>query len=68
MANLYPPSLFEDQNLQSIFGMLDPQGKGHISFKQYYEALQTLGIEEFDINPEGKAEDKIKLDVFLREG
>ena len=37
MANLNPPSLFEDSNLQSIFGMLDPSGKGSITFKQYNE-------------------------------
>lgn len=37
LANLNPPSLFEDQNLQSIFGMLDPGNRGFISYKQYSE-------------------------------
>jgi hypothetical protein len=37
LANLNPPSLLEDTNLNSIFGMLDPSGKGSITFKQYYE-------------------------------
>jgi hypothetical protein len=32
-----PPSLFEDTNLQSIFGMLDPSGKGYISHVQYIQ-------------------------------
>ena len=43
MANLNPPSLFEDGNLQSIFGILDPSGKGSITFKQYNEG-QTLQL------------------------
>ncbi|CAF0774954.1 unnamed protein product [Brachionus calyciflorus] len=67
MANLYPPCLFEDQNLQSIFGMLDPSGKGHITYRQYAEALKTLGIFDFDTDPDGRSEDKIKMDAFLRE-
>ena len=37
LANLNPPSLLEDTNLNSIFGMLDPSGKGSITFKQYFE-------------------------------
>lgn len=67
MANLYPPCLIEDQNLQSIFGMLDPSGKGFVSYRQYTEALKTLGIKDFDTDPEGKLEEKIKMDAFLRE-
>ena len=30
-------------------------------------ALKTLGVKEFDSSPDGKKDDKIKLDVFLRE-
>lgn len=37
LANLTPPSLIEDTNLQSMFGMLDPSGKGYITYKQYAE-------------------------------
>ena len=37
MASVQPPTLFEDQNLNSIFGMLDPAGKGYITFRQYME-------------------------------
>jgi len=42
LANLNPPSLFEDNNLQSIFGMLDPSGKGSITYRQYCEALKIF--------------------------
>lgn len=37
LAAVNPPTLFEDQNLQSIFGMLDPSGTGTITFRQYAE-------------------------------
>lgn len=67
LANLNPPSLIEDNNLQSIFGMLDPSGKGSITYKQYCEALKTLGIQQFEMNPEGKKDDRIKMDVFMKE-
>ena len=33
----------------------------------FYKALKTLGIEDYEINPPGKAEEKIRLDVFVRE-
>ena len=31
-------------------------------------ALETLGIEDFNLSPLGKSEDQIKLDVFVNEG
>ena len=66
-AGLAPPNLIEEANLQSIFGMLDPSGKGSITYSQYCEAMQTLAIKEFDLKPAGAAEDGIKFDVFLKE-
>ena len=30
-------------------------------------ALKTLGIEEFEMSPEGKKDDRIKMDVFMKE-
>jgi hypothetical protein len=38
----------------------------HLIFLKYI-ALRTLGFNDFEKNPEGKEEDKIKLDVFLKE-
>ena len=29
--------------------------------------MKTLGIQEYNINPNGKKENEIKLDVFLME-
>ncbi len=37
IASLNPPSLFEEQNLHSMYGMLDPSGRGSITYNQYCE-------------------------------
>lgn len=41
IASLHPPSLFEEQNLHSMYGMLDPSGRGSITYNQYCEGLIT---------------------------
>ena len=41
--------------------------KPHFKSIFFYKALKTLGITDFLTEPEGKADDKIKLDVFMRE-
>ncbi len=38
-ANVNPPSLLEENNLESMFGILDPSGKGSITFSQYSEGI-----------------------------
>lgn len=30
-------------------------------------ALRTLGVQQFEMNPEGKKDDRIKMDVFMKE-
>ena len=37
------PCLFDDSNIQSVFGMLDPTGKGFITHQQYLEG-NTFGF------------------------
>ncbi|KAL0967946.1 hypothetical protein UPYG_G00260210 [Umbra pygmaea] len=61
------PSLFNDTNLDAVFGILDPTKQGHISYAQYREALTTLGIETFNEQPEGVAKDIISQETFKRE-
>lgn len=61
------PCLFDDTNIQSVFGMLDPTNKGYINKQQYQEALTTLGVKSFNESPEGAEEDKISFDTFLKE-
>ncbi|XP_076448575.1 EF-hand calcium-binding domain-containing protein 10-like [Babylonia areolata] len=61
------PCLFDETNIVSIFGMLDPTGRGFISHKQYQEALVTLGVKDFDPEPVGHDIDRINMDTFVRE-
>lgn len=61
------PCLFDDSNVQSVYGMLDPTNRGYITLKQYCEALETLGIKGYEIKPEGAADDRITFDTFLHE-
>ena len=35
------PCLFDESNIVSIFGMLDPTGRGFISHKQYQEGVYS---------------------------
>merc|ERR1712154_538050 len=66
-SKLNYPCLFNESNVQSVFGMLDPTGRGHITTKQYKEAMITLGAKDFDEAPHGADVDRITYDVFLRE-
>ncbi|KXJ17422.1 EF-hand calcium-binding domain-containing protein 10 [Exaiptasia diaphana] len=61
------PCLFDDTNIRSLFGMLDVTGNGFITFEQYKEGLDTLGVERFDKNPSGADIDKISGETFLKE-
>ncbi|XP_010862767.1 EF-hand calcium-binding domain-containing protein 10 [Esox lucius] len=67
MRSLGCPSLFNDTNLDAVFGILDPIKQGHITYVQYKEALTTLGIEKFNECPEGMEKDKISQETFRRE-
>ncbi|XP_060695474.1 EF-hand calcium-binding domain-containing protein 10 [Hemiscyllium ocellatum] len=61
------PSLFDESNLDAVFGILDPTKQGHVTLRQYREALKTLGIKDFEIDPKGAEDDKITLETFKRE-
>ncbi|ESO95707.1 hypothetical protein LOTGIDRAFT_203816 [Lottia gigantea] len=58
-------NLFDDSNIRSVFGMLDPTGKGHITVKQYREAMETLGIKKFSQTPTGHEDDMICMETFF---
>ncbi|KAG7281869.1 hypothetical protein CRUP_031118 [Coryphaenoides rupestris] len=47
------PCLFNDSNLDSVFGVLDPANEGYVTFAQYMEALATLGVSSTTECPEG---------------
>ncbi|KAI0214480.1 hypothetical protein LSAT2_000428 [Lamellibrachia satsuma] len=59
--------LFDESNIESMFGMLDPTTTGFITFEQYKEAISTLGITEFDPHPEGSENNKISVDTFMQQ-
>ncbi|XP_072181585.1 EF-hand calcium-binding domain-containing protein 10-like [Diadema setosum] len=61
------PCLFDDTNIESVFGMLDPTKKGHITLEQYREAMATLGCENIDENPTGAESGRVTADIFARE-
>ncbi|CAK8695707.1 EF-hand calcium-binding domain-containing protein 10-like [Clavelina lepadiformis] len=64
---MYYPCLFNDSNLNSIFGMLDPTKRGFITREQFVEALSTLGITDFEQFPAGSDANRITLGTFLKE-
>ncbi|XP_041347496.1 EF-hand calcium-binding domain-containing protein 10-like [Gigantopelta aegis] len=61
------PCVFDDSNITSLFGMLDPTQTGYVSYQQYAEAMTTLGVKNYDEEPDGKDIDRIQYDVFMAE-
>ncbi|XP_051885936.1 EF-hand calcium-binding domain-containing protein 10 [Pristis pectinata] len=61
------PCLFDESNLDAVFGILDTTKQGYITLKQYTEALKTLGVEDFAKMPAGAHDNKIHLAVFKSE-
>ncbi|KAM5172995.1 EF-hand calcium-binding domain-containing protein 10 [Mantella aurantiaca] len=55
------PCLFDESNVEAVFGILDPAGQGYITGTQYTEALKTLGI---DISSFPSPPENITLEVF----
>ncbi len=62
-----PPSLVDDSNLESVFGMLDISKKGYISLQQYIKAMENLGMVEYNSKPAGGVVNRINKDTFMRE-
>eukprot|EP00794_Sanderia_malayensis_P006914 gene6914-7691_t len=61
------PCIFDESNVSSLFGMLDPSSKGTITQLQYKTAMENLGVTNYNRAPEGSESDKITLDVFQNE-
>ncbi|KAA8590317.1 EF-hand calcium-binding domain-containing protein 10 isoform X2 [Etheostoma spectabile] len=61
------PNLFNNSNLDAVFGILDPANKKYITFAQYKHALTTLGIKNINECPEGVNEDRISQETFETE-
>ncbi|XP_069759447.1 EF-hand calcium-binding domain-containing protein 10 isoform X2 [Narcine bancroftii] len=61
------PCLFDESNLDTVFGILDTTKQGYISLNQYTEALKTLGVKDFAKEPTGARDNKIHLAEFKSE-
>ncbi|XP_033880556.2 EF-hand calcium-binding domain-containing protein 10 [Acipenser ruthenus] len=61
------PCLFNESNLEAIFGILDPTRQGYITLGQYKEALNTIGLKQFDAFPQGADYNRITLETFKKE-
>ncbi|XP_026167906.1 uncharacterized protein LOC113133355 isoform X1 [Mastacembelus armatus] len=61
------PNLFNNSNLDAIFGIMDPSNRRYITLAQYKQALITLGIKNINECPEGANEDRISHDTFKTE-
>eukprot|EP00752_Nemacystus_decipiens_P004339 g3964.t1 len=40
-----PTTFFTAEDIDAMFSLFDPTGRGHISHEQYDNALKTLGID-----------------------
>ncbi len=61
------PSFIDETNIRSVFGMLDITRKGHISHQQYLQAMQSLGVTQFNRSPAGAELNRINQETFVRE-
>ncbi|XP_054476766.1 LOW QUALITY PROTEIN: EF-hand calcium-binding domain-containing protein 10 [Anoplopoma fimbria] len=61
------PNLFNNADLDAVFGILDPANQKYITFAQYKQALITLGIKDINECPEGVNEDRISHATFKAE-
>ncbi|XP_069833800.1 EF-hand calcium-binding domain-containing protein 10 [Dendropsophus ebraccatus] len=61
LADVEYPCLFDESNVDAVFGILDPAGQGYITGTQYIEALRTLGV---DVSNLPAPPEKITQEVF----
>ncbi|KAK9516336.1 hypothetical protein VZT92_024273 [Zoarces viviparus] len=61
------PSLFNADNLDAVFGILDPADQKYITLAQYKQALTMLGITDINECPEGANKDRISHETFKTE-
>ena len=62
-----PPSLVDESNIRSVFGMLDIAKKGYISHQQYVHAMENLGVTQYNQNPVGAEMNKISQETLVLE-
>lgn len=58
------PCLFDIGNIEAMYHLMDPEGRGFITSAQFAEAMRTLGITSFTLKAKT---DRITLEMFSRE-
>ncbi|XP_075713404.1 EF-hand calcium-binding domain-containing protein 10 [Rhinoderma darwinii] len=61
LADVDYPCLFDESNVDAIFGILDPSGQGFVTGTQYIEAVKTLGV---DVSNLPAPPEKLTREVF----
>ncbi|XP_072291518.1 EF-hand calcium-binding domain-containing protein 10 [Eucyclogobius newberryi] len=67
LAGTRGPILFTNNDLDSVFKVLDPARSKHVTYRQYEHALTTMGARTINECPDGVNEDKISHDTFKSE-
>ena len=62
-----PPCLLDESNIRCVFSMLDITKRGFISTVQYHEAMKSMGMTDYNADPNGAALNKISQETFVRE-
>jgi hypothetical protein len=59
-------SLFNDDELVVMFGMLDPLNTGTLSAKQVYKAVQDLGLDPARAGVDPAVQQRFNVDAFKK--
>ncbi len=59
-------ALFNDSELTSMFGMLDPLNTGTLSAKQVHKAVQDLGLDPTKAGVDPTVQQRFNVDAFKK--
>lgn len=70
-GEIKPPLLYTEEHVQSVYRAFDPFARGSITFKQYEEAMRTLGLKNrmtpYDRNVSLDEREFVKESTFKNE-
>lgn len=62
-----PPLLYEEKHIEQLFKLMDRMNSGYMDLHQYESGMNTLGICEYNKNPELSKDQLVSKEVFIRE-
>ncbi|CAG7823221.1 unnamed protein product [Allacma fusca] len=65
--NLMGDGIFQRDHVYALYRLFDKEQNGSISLSQYKTGMETLGLLQYNLTPEGHEIDKITEDVFVSE-